>query len=437
MVIRFAAVVWLSILAAMPVTAPAKNLYHAALESVTVEELADHVGVLADDVYEGRLVGSRGGHAAGQYLVQQLRRYDLTPAGDDGGYFQPFDKGGRNILVLMPGTDPQLRHEVVVVCAHYDHVGDGSRGHTYGPKGPIYNGADDNASGVAVLLETIEALAQTPIDTRRSILFAFWDGEEMGMLGSRHWFDQPTLGRERIRLAINVDMVGRLRDGRLQLLGTRTGYGLRQLFSGPVDDPLWLDFSWELRPNGDHWTFLEHDIPVAMLHTGIHDDYHRPTDDVERINQEGMREVGRYLLNVLIDVANADELPKFRPAGMRETLAQQRRRQRPLPTASLDRWPSHLPPPRLGISWRDDDAEPGAVFLTQVVRGTPAAAAGLDVHDRIYALNGQPFADDDEFRARIHDLLDAGATSLTMLVESRGHLRTVDVVLPPKAVDAD
>jgi hypothetical protein len=434
MVYRFALIVCCSLWAAMPATASAKNLYHAALQSVTAEELADHVNVLADDVYEGRLVGSRGGHAAGQYIVKQLRQYDVTPAGDDGGYFQTFDNGGRNILVLLPGKDPELQHEVVVVGAHYDHVGNGSKGHILGPRGKIYNGADDNASGVAVLLEAIEALTQTPVDTRRSILFAFWDGEEMGMLGSRHWLEEPTVSHERLRLAINVDMVGRLREGKLQVLGTRTGYGLRQLFSGPVEEPMWLDFSWELMPNGDHWSFLEHKIPVAMLHTGVHPDYHRPTDDAERINPDGMREVGQYLLNALVEVANADELPKFRSAGMRETLAQQRRRQQSLPSVSLDRWPSRLPPPRLGITWRTDEAEPGAVFVVQVVGGTPAAAAGLKVHDRIYALDGRPFADKDEFRTRIHDWLDSGTADLTMLVESRGHLRTVHVIPPPADV---
>jgi Zn-dependent M28 family amino/carboxypeptidase len=124
-----------------------------------------------------------------------LRNFPVKPAGTDGDFFQTFDKGSRNILVLWPGSDPELRDEVIVVGAHYDHVGDGSRGHILGKKGVIYNGADDNASGVSVLLETIEAISTTPIDTRRSILFAFWDGEELGLLGSMYWLEHPTIPR--------------------------------------------------------------------------------------------------------------------------------------------------------------------------------------------------------------------------------------------------
>jgi hypothetical protein len=424
------------LLAVLPAALEAQDSMSAARDSITADELGEHVVVLADDVYEGRLAGSRGGHAAGQYLVQQLRQYNLKPAGAGGGYFQTVEKGGRNILALWPGSDPELRDEVIVVGAHYDHVGNGSRGHILGPKGPIYNGADDNASGVSVLLEVIEALATTPIDTRRSVLFAFWDGEELGLFGSQQWLDEPTVPLDRVPLAINLDMVGRLRDGRLHLLATRTGYGLRQFCSGPPEQPLWLDFSWELQANGDHWNFIEHKIPVAMLHTGMHDDYHRPTDDAHKINRDGMQQVGRYLLALVVKAADADQLPTFRAAGMRETPSQQRQRERPLRPASLDRWPAGQPPPRLGISWRDDEAEPGTVFLTRVVDGTPAAAAGLAVHDRILLLNGQSFAGDDDFRARVLELLDSGATQFTLLVESRGHVHTVAVELPAAGEEA-
>ena len=294
-----AALAGLVLWAVLPTALWAQSAERAAFDSITADELGEHVAVLADDVYEGRLAGSRGGHAAGQYLVQQLREYNLKPAGTDGGYFQPFDDGDRNILVLWPGSDPLLRDEVIVVGAHYDHVGTGTRGHVFGPKGPIYNGADDNASGVSVLLEVIEALATTPLETRRSILFAFWDGEEMGLLGSQYWLNEPTVPLERVPLAVNLDMVGRLRDQRLLLLASRTGYGLRQICSGLAEEPLWLDFSWQLEANGDHWNFLEHKIPVAMLHTGLHDDYHRPTDDVEKINRAGHAGSGPLLVGAV------------------------------------------------------------------------------------------------------------------------------------------
>jgi hypothetical protein len=410
----------------------------AAIASVTASELYDHVATLADDVFEGRAVGSRGGRAAAQYIVEQLRRYDATPAGDDGEYFHACRRGGRNVLATWPGHDPHLSQEYVVIGAHYDHVGDGSQGHARGAIGQIYNGADDNASGVAALLELIEACSDNVLPTRRSILFAFWDGEEQGMLGSSDWVAQPTVPLRSVRLAINVDMIGRLRDGRLHVLGTRTGYGLRRLLSGSVADPLWLDFSWELTANSDHWTFLDRQIPIAMIHTGVHDDYHRPGDDADKVNRQGLEEISRYLLATVVEAANASELPSYRPAGRTESLASQRRTQRRQSLVSRSGQPVRAsepgrPRPRLGITWRTDDAEPASVYLTHVLEDSPAAVAGLAAGDRIYAVNDQSFADTTEFGRVVNGLLDAGTAEFTLLVETRGRLRTVAVHWHPPA----
>jgi hypothetical protein len=406
-------------------------MYAAAIESITADELYHTVEVLADDVYEGRAAGSRGGHATTQYLLKQLRPFQLTPAGTNGEYTQTFNGDCRNILVLQPGDDPQLYNEVVVVGAHYDHVGYGNSGNSQGPIGKIHNGADDNASGTSLVLETIEAFAESGLKTRRSILFAFWDAEERGLVGSRYWLSHPTLPLERVKLNITLDMVGRLREHRLSVLGTRSGYGLRRLFSGPVDDPLVLNFSWDISANSDHWPFLERRIPIALLHTGLHSDYHRPTDDVDKVNRDGLHEICRYLFAALVKVANEDRLPEFRDAVRREGESTRRIMEQPLPKASLRDWPANQLPPRLGISWREDEAEPGSVFVVRVVDGTPAAAAGFEVGDRIQALDGRPFGDAAAFQRDIHSLLDSGRLDFTMLTERRGHVRTVTINMPP------
>jgi hypothetical protein len=262
---------------------------------------------------------------------------------------------------------------------------------------------------------------------RRSILLAFWDGEERGLLGSKYWLAHPTVAVSEVKLAITIDMVGRLRKEQLYVLGTRSGYGLRRLFSGPVEDPLWLDFSWDLSANSDHWPFLERKIPVTLIHTGVHSDYHRPSDDVEKINRAGMREVSRYLLAVLIKVANEETLPKFRDGVRRENESMRRRLEQPLPRASLENWPADVPRPRFGVSWREDAAEPGQVLVTRVVAGTPAAESGLAVNDRILELDGQPFADASAFQAAITNLLDTDRPEFTLLIERRGHERTISV----------
>jgi hypothetical protein len=411
------------------VNAAHNSLYNAAVASITGDELYHHVEVLADDVYEGRAIGSRGGHAAAKYVIDQLKADGMRPAGDNGDYVQSFGEGGRNLLVLLAGDDAAVEKEVIVVGAHYDHVGYGKRKNSFGPAGLIHNGADDNASGTAVLLEMIQAFSTSGLKTRRSILFAFWDGEENGLVGSRHWVAHPTLPLDRVKVDITIDMVGRMRDDRLFVLGTRSGYGMRRLFADTVEDSMWLDFGWDLSGNSDHWPFVEKGIPVAVIHTGLHSDYHRPSDDVEKVNRAGMREVGRYLFASLIKVANEDQLPKFREAVRRESEKKRRELEQPLPPASLATWPKDEPPPRLGVTWREDEAEPSSVFLTRVVEGTPAAEVGLAVGDRILELDDQPFANGEALRTAINATLDAGRPEIKLRTERRGHVRTVTVKL--------
>jgi Peptidase family M28/PDZ domain len=441
----------LAVWSAAPCAIAATNsMLAAAMESITAGELYEHVEVLADDVYEGRAAGSRGGRAAAQYIVQQLRQTALQPAGASGDYFQSFNRNWRNILVMHRGDDPDLENELIVVGGHYDHVGYGNQDNSYGPTGRIHNGADDNASGVAVLLETIEAFAASGISTRRPILFAFWDGEERGLVGSTHWLQSPTLPDMNVKLAVMVDMVGRMRDSRLYLYGTRSGYGLRRLLSGPSpdsapeptdapagNDSLWLDFTWEVVDNSDHWPFLERRIPAVLLHTGLHPDYHRPSDDVERVNRDGMRDVACYLTALSIKAANEDHLPVYRSEFRRESISAQRAMERPLQRRSLSNWPANRPRPRLGISWREDKGEPGTVVVTQVVEGSPAHQAKLEVRDRIYELDNQAFPDAAEFQSLITSLLDAQVPEFTLLVERRGNLRPIMVHMQPAETESD
>lgn len=403
----------------------------SATDSITADELQEHVNKLADDVFEGRGVGTRGGRAAAQYIVGQLRAASLQPAGTEDDYFCGCDRGGRSILVSLPGSDPQLKSEYIVVGAHYDHVADGRMGHANGPIGYIHNGADDNASGCAALLETIEALSESQSSPRRSVLFAFWDGEEMGMLGSTRWVKSGQVSSNAIKLAVNIDMIGRMRAGRLEVDGTRSGYGLRRFLSRNNNPAMYLDFSWDLQANSDHWPFLERQIPIVMLHTGLHDDYHRPSDDANKINRAGLESATRYLLDVVMAAADAELLPAYRAARRYESLAAQRSRDRRDTAVSRGDWPG-AKPPRLGISWRTDEAEPGSVYLTHVAAESSAATAGLTVGDRVYRVNGQSFTDSDDFRDVVFGLLDSNAAEFTLQVESRGHVHDVVVRLEPQ-----
>jgi hypothetical protein len=289
---------------------PGEAISSAAADTITADDLRRHAAALADDTFEGRATGTRGGRAAAGYLQTQFKALGLKPAGEKGGYFQTFDGSSRNILGMIEGSDPDLRKEIILVSAHYDHVGYGNARNSFGPTGHIHNGADDNASGAATLVEVAEAVSKLEPKPRRSILFALWDAEETGLNGSKHWLSKPTVKLADVRVMINMDMVGRLRNNKLTVYGARTARGLRKFVSLPNrEEPLAIDFSWEIRNDSDHHPFYSRGIPILMLHTGLHGDYHRPSDDVEKLNLDGMQRVAKLLFGLITAMADQPELP--------------------------------------------------------------------------------------------------------------------------------
>jgi hypothetical protein len=206
--------------------------------------------------------------AQGGYLLQLLEENHIQPAGEDGGYFQTFGSGYRNILGVIRGRDPKLQQEFIVIGAHYDHVGYGTQRNSFGPTGSIHNGADDNASGTAGVLEVLQAFTMLPEAPRRSIMFAFWDGEEKGLLGSKHWTSFPTVPLKQVVMAFNADMIGRLKNNRLEVYGARSAAGLRKLVSrNNTDFGLQLDFMWHVNADSDHYSSSSRTFRSLMLHT--------------------------------------------------------------------------------------------------------------------------------------------------------------------------
>jgi hypothetical protein len=397
-------------------TATIAGELNAALNSILPAEIRGHIDVLADDSFEGRESGSRGGRAAGEYLMEQLESYDLRPAGDSGTYLQTFQNGKyRNVLGLLEGSDPVLKSEIILLGAHYDHVGYGNRKNSRGPFGYVHNGADDNASGVSGLLEVAQAFQAFGQPPSRSILFALWDGEEQGLVGSKHWANDPTVPIKDVALVINLDMIGRMRNERLHVYGTRTGPGLRRLvsMSNQMTD-LVLDFTWEMKAKSDHHSFFAKNIPVLMLHTGLHDDYHRPSDDADKINHEGASETARLLFSLLTDLADQPDRMAFRTESRFEGPADQENFQRPAPPRT----------PRLGASWRKIAGDTPGIYLTVVRPGTPAAAAELREGDRVLRFAGREVRDEFELR---RDVLSAN--SPVEIAVQRGEHEMLEVLL--------
>ena len=377
----------------------------AALESIQPEELRQHVSYLADDEREGREAGSTGSRETADYLSGRLEQLGMSPGGIDGGFFQPFDPNYRNILALLKGSDPELSQQYVLIGAHYDHVGYGTRRNSRGTVGEIHNGADDNASGVSGVLELAEAFTVLPEAPRRSILFVFWDAEEKGLFGSKRWIDHPTVPVEQVVCSLTLDMIGRLRDDRLTLYGTRTGYGLRRLASQNNDTAnLSLDFDWKMIANGDHYTFFERDIPTLFAYTGVHEDYHRPSDDVERINTVGMRQVVQLLFAITHEWANRDEAIGFRESSRGEsTQTEQAVFGQPPPT-----------PLRLGATWEGEQSSEPGVQLSSVRAGSAAEKAGIKPQDRIVKLAGREIHSGDDLIGAV-----SGAVNPTSVIIHR------------------
>ena len=252
------------------------------------------VETLASDSLQGRSAGEEGGRMAAEYIVPLLKEWGIGPMGCDG-YLQPFAVNGcamNNILAVIPGKSS----EYIVVGAHYDHVGIG----VAVDGDSCYNGADDNASGVSAVLQIARAVKKMRKTPERGIIFAFWDGEEKGLLGSRHFVENCAF-LPNISAYMNFDMIGR----------------------GPVDNPKHLTYfytashpafgdwlkadmavrgfsflpdyrAWDNPTGGsDNAWFAKNGIPSVWYHTEGHPDYHRPSDTADRIDYEKMLDITR------------------------------------------------------------------------------------------------------------------------------------------------
>jgi Peptidase family M28/PDZ domain len=392
--------------------------YTSAVSTITRQDLRRHCEFLASDALQGRETGSQGGQAAGAYIVTQLRKLKVRPAGTDGDYYQPFQNRSQNILCRLPGSDRALAKEYIIVGAHYDHVGFGNPRNSRGPIGFIHNGADDNASGTATLLELVKAFTSLDATPRRSIVFVFWDAEEQGLLGSEYWTQYPTVSLEGLKLVVNIDMVGRLRENRAECLGSRTAPGLRGLIATSNSDPgVSLSFPWTTQRDSDHYPFFARQIPYLMIFTGKHPDYHTPGDRVEKLNIDGMERVSRLLFRTVYAAADARRLPGFRQAAFQETNADQEAKEAP----------AALPPARLGVTWDETLALKHTIEVAQIDPGSAAESAGIRPGDRILKFDGVTIRDPADLREAVLDSLE----DTKALVAHRGETapRTVRVHL--------
>lgn len=221
-----------------------------------------------------------------------------------------------NVLGYLEGTDPTLKDEVLVIGAHFDHLGYGGEGS--GSLVPhlheIHNGADDNASGTAALLELAQQFAATP-SRARTLLFIAFSGEELGTLGSQHYVNHPYFPLEKTIAMINMDEVGRLNENSLTVYGTGTSPEwipiLKKYNTQSSSDTFALKFVPDGFGPSDHAAFYAKDLPVLFFFTGTHNDYHKPSDDWDKINYEGEERIVRYIYNVANEIQSSTPKPQF------------------------------------------------------------------------------------------------------------------------------
>ncbi len=278
--------------------------------------LLDDIRFLSDDRLQGRMTGSRGADSAAAYLARRFSQVGLQPAA--GGWFQSFTVGqeapaagqahtgplvGKNVIGILPGRDPVLRTQTSVLGAHYDHLGLGSFGSLDPDRtGLVHNGADDNASGAAALIQVAARLAASP--PARTVVFIAFGGEELGLLGSAYYVKQPIYPLASTLAMVNLDMVGRLRNGRLIVYGARSA----KEFPALLDSLNWYA-GFDLKAQGDgygpsdHSSFYAAKRPVLHLFTDLHEDYHRTTDDWQKVNYDGLKRVADFSLGLVTALA--------------------------------------------------------------------------------------------------------------------------------------
>ncbi len=273
----------------------------------TVKKLKGHLEILAADSFEGRCTATEGQKKAAAYLAGEMQKYRLLQVAKDSfgalSWYQtwPFAKRfgdqkkymphSDNVMGVLPATTPS--DEYIVISAHYDHLGI--------IRDTIYNGADDNGTGTASLLELIRILRTYAPVRNKNILFIFFSGEEKGLLGSKYFAENPVVPLEKIICDLNIDMIGRADSTHqadsnyIYVIGSnRISATLDSLLQvANTINPLALDYTYNdpkdpqrLYERSDHFNFAKHGIPVAFFFSGLHADYHKSTDDIEKINFE-------------------------------------------------------------------------------------------------------------------------------------------------------
>jgi hypothetical protein len=278
---------------------------YAHPQSISVKELKTDITYLSSDKRKGRATGSK---VVADYICKQFKKIGLLPKGKEGSYLYPFhfrksknihdttggeERSGINVAGYL---DNQASY-TVIIGAHFDHLGLGEDGNSLHPdaKGKIHNGADDNASGTAGVLALARYFAQNHLKEKFNFLFICFSGEELGLIGSKKYCEEPTIDFQNVNYMINLDMIGRFNDSTKKLMVYGVGTAKEWVTLINMTDKLNHKFNIKQDSSGigpsDQTSFYLKNIPVLHFFTGQHSDYHKPSDDVEKINFDGEKSI--------------------------------------------------------------------------------------------------------------------------------------------------
>ena len=309
------------------------TLISCNVDSNETSRIKEDVYYLANDSLEGRQTGTGGEIKAAEYIAMRFKGLGLSGKGTDN-YYQEFS--------FLPKTDPHKDVEfttnqdgtitgrnvigyidnkaenTVVIGAHYDHLGYGGDGSLYRDSiKAVHNGADDNASGTAMVLDLARRLRGK--NTNNNYLFIAFSGEEMGLLGSNYFVKNPTINTKAVSYMINMDMIGRLnQDSTLAIYGTGTSPVFKEILHKHNDKFKLIENESGIGPS-DYMSFYLADIPALNFFTGQHEDYHKPTDDANKINYEGMEKISDYIFDLITDLDDDGKIDFQKTKSERES----------------------------------------------------------------------------------------------------------------------
>ncbi|MCC6349408.1 MAG: M20/M25/M40 family metallo-hydrolase [Candidatus Eisenbacteria bacterium] len=381
------------------------------------QALMEHVRWLASPEREGRGVGTKGLDAAAEYIATEFRKAGLEPGGDGGGYFQEFPSTRspsgvpvrlRNVIGVLRGSEAAWAGQSALLTAHYDHLGFGWPDVHRGDEGRLHPGADDNASGVAVLLELAKSLAagERP---GRTLVFVAFTGEESGLQGSRYYAAHPAFPLDKMLGVINLDTVGRLDGKKLSVIAAGTASEWQHIFRGAGFvtgvEPRLIPEALE---SSDQQSFIERGVPAVQVFTDAHEDYHGPGDTADKVDGPGLVRVATF-------VREAIQYLGDRAEPLTNTIESAR----PGPPANgapaADATASGAQGRRVTIGTMPDFAFAGpGVKVAAVTQGSPAEKAGLKEGDILVRLDGREISDLRGYSAMLKALAPGQAVRLVI-----------------------